>query len=107
MTLGGIALTPGGSATVPLADDLSFEVQVVNQGENTETDVPVRVTVGDIEADGQVDEIAAGETQTVSISLPEEPQTGDTVSVEVEVEAVPGEEQTDNNSATFSVIFTQ
>ncbi len=107
VTLGGIALTPGGSATVPLADDLSFEVQVVNQGENTETDVPVLVTVGDIEADGQVDEIAAGETQTVSISLPEEPPTGDTVSVEVEVEAVPGEEQTDNNSATFSVIFTQ
>ena len=30
-----------------------------------------------------------------------------TVSVEVEVEAVPGEEQTDNNTGTFSVIFTQ
>ncbi len=106
VTLGGIALTPGGSATVPLTDDLTFEVQVVNQGENTETDVPVLVTVGDIEADGQVDEIAAGETQTVSISLPEQPPTGDAVDVEVEIEAVPGEEQTDNNAATFSVIFT-
>ena len=31
--------TPGGSATVPLAADLAFEVQVANQGENTETDV--------------------------------------------------------------------
>ena len=92
--------------TVPLADDLTFEVQVANQGENTETDVPVRVTVGDIEADGQVDEIAAGETQTVSITLPEQPPAGDAVDVEVEIEPVPGEEQTDNNSATFSVIFT-
>ena len=106
VTLGGIALTPGASASVPLADDLTFEVQVANQGENTETDVPVRVTVGDIEADGQVDEIAAGETQTVSITLPEQPTAGDAVDVEVEIEPVPGEEQTDNNSATFSVIFT-
>ena len=70
VTLGGVALTPGATASVPLADDLTFEVQVSNQGENTETDVPVRVTLGDIEADGQVNEIAAGETQTVSVELP-------------------------------------
>ena len=106
VTLGGVALTPGATASVPLADDLTFEVQVSNQGENTETDVPVRVTLGDIEADGQVDEIAAGETQTVSVELPEQPPSGENVSVEVEVEPVPGEEQTDNNTATYTVIFT-
>jgi hypothetical protein len=107
VTLGGVALAPGGSATVPLTGDLAFEVQVSNQGENTETDVPVRVTVGDApSAEETIDEIAAGETKTVSIPLDEQPPTGENVPVEVEVEPVPGEEMTDNNTGDFTVIFT-
>jgi CARDB protein len=107
VTLGGVALVPGGSATVPLTGDLAFEVQVSNQGENTETDVPVRVTVGDApSAEETIDEIAAGETKTVSIPLDEQPPTGENVPVEVEVEPVPGEEMTDNNTGDFAVIFT-
>jgi CARDB protein len=107
VTLGGVALVPGGSATVPLTGDLAFEVQVSNQGENTETDVPVRVTVGDAtSAEETIDEIAAGETETVSIPLDEQPPTGENVPVEVEVEPVPGEEMTDNNTGDFTVIFT-
>ena len=46
VSLGGVALTPGGSATVQLTQDTAFDVQVVNQGESTETDVGVTVTVG-------------------------------------------------------------
>jgi hypothetical protein len=110
VTLGGVALVPGGSATVQLAGDLAFEVQVANQGENTETDVTVRATVGEggdaIEADAQLDTIAAGETKTVSIPLDEEPPTGENVPVQIEIEPVPGEEMTDNNTGDFSVIFT-
>jgi uncharacterized membrane protein len=101
---------PGGSATVPLTGDLAFEVQISNQGENTETDVPVRVTVGEggdaTTGEEAIDEIAAGETKTVSVPLDEQPPTGENVPVEVEVEAVPGEEMTDNNIADFTVIFT-
>jgi hypothetical protein len=111
VTLGGVALVPGGSATVQLTNDLAFEVQVANQGENTETDVTVRATVGEggdaIDRDAQLDTIAAGETKTVSIPLDEEPTTGENVPVTVEIEPVPGEEMTDNNSADFSVIFTR
>ena len=110
VTLGGVALVPGGSATVQLTGDLAFEVQVANQGDNTETDVNVRATVGDggdaYENSETIDEIAAGETQTVSIPLDEQPPTGENVPIEVEVEPVPGEEMTDNNTATFTVIFT-
>ena len=110
VTLGGVALVPGGSATVPLSDDLTFEVQVVNQGENTETDVNVRVTVGEgndaTELEEAIPEIAVGEQQTVTIPLAERPPTGENVPVRVEVEPVPGEEMTDNNSAEFTVIFT-
>jgi len=111
VTLGGQALVAGGSTTVTLSSDLAFEVQVLNQGENTETDVTVRVTAGSggdaIELEGVIDEIAAGETQTVSIPLNEEPPTGQAVPIAVEIELVPGEDESvGNNAADFSVIFT-
>jgi len=111
VTLGGQTLVPGGSATVTLSSDLSFDVQVLNQGENTETDVTVRVTVGSdgdaIELEGVLDEIAAGETQTVNIPLKKQPPTGQAVPISVEIELVPGEDESvGNNEAEFSVIFT-
>lgn len=110
VTLGGTALAAGGSGTITLSDDLAFDVQVQNQGENTETDVTVRVTVGEggdaIELEEQLPEIAAGETQTVTLPLEERPPTGEQVAIAVEVEAVPGEEKTDNNVGEFSAIFT-
>jgi len=46
VSLGGQELTEGGSATVRLGEDTTFSVQVLNQGENDETDVPVKITVG-------------------------------------------------------------
>jgi hypothetical protein len=111
VTLGGVALVPGGSATVPLTSDLSFEVQVANQGDNTETDVTVTATIGEgsdaIDLDEQLDEIAAGETKTVSIPIDQQPPTGENVPITVDVKPVPGEEMTDNNTADFAVIFTR
>ena len=63
---------PGGSATVPLTEDAAFDVQVVNQGDSTETDVRVTVTVGSggdaLELEETIDEIAAGEAKPVSAS---------------------------------------
>ena len=110
VALGGQALTPGGSATITLSDDLAFEVQVQNQGENTETDVVVHVTIGSggdaIELEETLPEIAAGETQTVTLPLAERPPTGEQIPVTVEIEPVPGEEKTDNNVGEFGVIFT-
>ena len=111
VTLGGTALAPGGSASVQLAGDLSFQIQVQNQGENTETDVVVRVTVGDGgDADTQeetIPTIAAGELKTVTIPLSRQPPTGQNVPIKVEVKPVPGEQKTDNNTQTSSVIFTR
>jgi hypothetical protein len=111
VTLGGVALGPGASASVQLSGDLAFEIQVQNQGENTETDVVVRVTVGDGgDADTQeetIPTIAAGELKTVTIPLSKQPPTGQNVPIKVEVEPVPGEQKTDNNTQESSVIFTQ
>ena len=110
VSLGGQALTPGGSATIPLSTEPAFEVQVANQGENTETDVNVVVTLGEggdaITLEKALDEIAAGETKAVEIPLTDQPPTGQNVPMTVEVEPVPGEEKTDNNVGEYSVIFT-
>lgn len=111
VTLGGQTLTPGGSTSVTASGDLAFEVQVLNQGENTETDVKVTATVGsgadEIVGEGVIDTIAAGEAQTVSIPLEGTPPTGQAVPIKIEVGLVPGEDESvGNNEAEFSVIFT-
>jgi hypothetical protein len=110
-SLGGVALTPGGSATVPLTADIAFDIQVTNQGDSTETDVKVQVTVGQggdaIDLEETLPEIAPGETKTVTIPLTKQPPTGQNVPIAVSVKPVPGEEVTDNNEAEFTVIFTR
>jgi hypothetical protein len=111
VTLGGTTLTPGAGASVQLTEDLAFDIQVQNQGESTETDVNVLVSIGEgddaIELEEPIDTIAAGEIQTVTIPLSQQPPTGQNVPIAVEVEPVPGEEMTDNNVQEFSVIFTR
>jgi hypothetical protein len=111
VSLGGQALTPGGSVSVKLGDQLKAEVQVANQGQNTETDVNVKVTIGKgsdaINTEQPLDSIAAGETKTVSLTIEEQPPTGQNVPVTVETEPVPGEQKTDNNKQTYTVIFTR
>jgi hypothetical protein len=111
VTLGGVALAAGTPASVQLSGSLAFEVQVQNQGENTENDVTVTVTVGDGgDADARdktIDTIAPGEIQTVTIPLDQQPPTGQNVPIKVEVKPVPGEQKTDNNTQEFSVIFTR
>lgn len=111
VSLGGQALSPDGSVSIKASAQLKAEVQVANQGKNTETDVNVKVTIGKgadaIEAQKPLDSIAAGETKTVTITVGEQPPTGQNVPVNVEVEPVPGEQKTDNNKATYTVIFTR
>jgi hypothetical protein len=111
VALGGQALTPGGSVSVKLSDQLKADVQVANQGQNTETDVNVKVTIGKgadaITAQHPLDSIAAGETKTVTLTIGEQPPTGQNVPVTVSVDPVPGEKKTDNNKQTYTVIFTR
>ena len=111
VSLGGVALTPGASATVPLTSDVAFDIQVVNQGESTETDVAVTVNVGEgadaIKLEETIPEIAAGEAKPVTIPLTKQPATGQNVPITVRVKPVPGESVTDNNVGEFTVIFVR
>ena len=111
-TLGGQALTPGGqAANISLSDDLTMTVQIANQGENTEEDVRVEVTIGRggdaVRAEKTLDTIAAGETKPVEIPITDPPPTGQNVPITVSVAKVPGEEKLDNNKASYSAIFTR
>jgi hypothetical protein len=109
--LNGKALTPGTAVNVPLARELELTIQVANQGEHTETDVTVRAQIGRggdaLNGDATLDTIAAGETKPVDISIGGEPPTGQNVPVNVEIEPVAGEEKTDNNRTSYTVIFTR
>jgi hypothetical protein len=111
VALAGVPLAPGASATVELAQDAAFDIEVVNQGDSTETDVGVTVSVGQggdaLELEETIDEIAAGEAKAVTIPLTGQPPTGQNVPITVRVEPVPGEEVTDNNEGEFIVIFTR
>lgn len=106
----GTALNPGAAVDIPARRNLTFDVQVQNQGESEEQDVTVRLTISGagkpITVEDSIDAIAAGETQTASIPLPRLPATGRPVTIRVQVEAVPGEEKTDNNRNSYQAVFT-
>ena len=101
----------GAPNRIPAADDLAFVVRFTNQGENDEFDVKVTVAIegGDkpIKASRTVDTVARGQTAEASVPLGTKPPTGTAVTVKVTVAKVPGEEKTDNNTATYDVLFTE
>lgn len=104
VTIGGTALSPDTTTTLPAGTDPTVEVAVQNQGEATENDVTVSISVdGGTPLQAKIPEIAAQSTGTASIPLTPAP-TGE-VTIDVTVEAVPGENLTDNNEASYTVNF--
>lgn len=104
VTIGGIALSPDTTTTIPAGTTPTVEVAVQNQGTADESDVTVAVSVdGGSALEESIPEIAAGTTGTASIPLTPEP-SGE-VTIDVVVEAVPGESVTDNNEASYTVSF--
>lgn len=106
--IGGTTLTADTTNTVALDANPEVEVQIDNQGDSEETDIPVTVTVeGEetFEGEATLDQIAAGETQSVTVPLDPAPSGGSTGSLEVFVEPVPEEQIADNNEFTAEVTF--
>ena len=79
------------------------EVEVQNQGESTENDIGVSVTAGGNPVEGSISSIEAGETGVATIPLTPTPQ-GETT-LEIKVDTVPGEQVSENNEATYTVVF--
>ena len=88
------------------SDSREITIQVQNQGESDESGVQVSVTVNDGEpVNKAIEEIAAGDTTEVTIPLTSLPQPGTEAQLEVVVQPVESEAVTDNNTATYTVVF--
>lgn len=98
----GTELVEGAPATIAGEEGVEVEVQVQNQGESTENGVTVAITYEGSAVKGEIDEIAVGEIGTTTIPLT--PAPSGEVTLEVEVEPVPGEQVTENNEASYTLI---
>jgi uncharacterized membrane protein len=90
--------------------DKRFQVQVKNSGENQETQVQVSLTFQQspepIRRQQVIDLINPGETKTVVFSNIGTVPFAERTTVTIEVEPVPTESTTDNNTAEYPVIYT-
>jgi hypothetical protein len=101
----GTELVADATTAVGLEEETpEVEVEVQNQGDSTENSVTVSVNVeGGASVDQTISSIGAGEIQ--SIVIPLVPAPSGTVTLEVEVQPVPGEQVTSNNEAAYTVEF--
>ena len=102
-SVNGTELNSEGSTAVVAEETPEVEVEVQNQGESTENGVTVAVTVNGETLQQDISSIEAGATETVTIPLT--PAPSGEVTLEVEAEPVPGEEVSENNEASYSVVF--
>jgi hypothetical protein len=111
VSVGDNTLQPNGVVNrVPATGRVTFHVVFQNQGDNDENDVRVTITVRGsgrtITARKTVAQTKAGSQAEVDIPLGQTPPIG-TATVQVVIAAVRGEQKTDNNRQTYTVIFTR
>ena len=108
----GTALVEGQAAQLPASEDVSFDIEVANQGENPEESIVVAVEIAGasgepISLEETLDTINPGESKIVNVPLAETPPIGEPVDITVRIEPVPGEEKTDNNEGSFTAVFAR
>jgi len=103
-TIGSTQLSPDQTTTVP-SDATEIDIGVTNSGDSDETGISVDVTIGTISLTGQLQALAAGESDTVKIPLTSKPTPGTDTQVQVVVNPVAGESLTANNQSTYTVVF--
>jgi hypothetical protein len=103
-------LDPGAVNTVTASTDLAFQVAVQDSGSFQEFSVKVTLTIAktpkSIVQSKTLDVINAGETKTLTFSDLGAPPFGVPTTLKVDVQPVPGEKTTSNNSAEYRVIFS-
>jgi hypothetical protein len=107
---GGTTLSESSENTIEASTDLAFEVAVANTGDNQEVRVEVTLTI-------QQSPTPIVKKQTIEIINPDETKKvvfrdfpsvdfGERRIMRVDVDPVPGEKNTGNNSAEYPVIFS-
>ena len=106
----GKQLSPSSENTVTASTDLAFRVAVQDSGSFQEFDVKITLTIAKtptpIVKSKTIAIINAGETKTVVFTDLGAPPFGVPTTVKVDVQPVPGEKTTTNNSAEYKVIFS-
>jgi hypothetical protein len=107
----GKQLQTGGVVnTVTASTDLAFQVAVQDSGDFQESFVKVVLTISKnpkaITETRTIDIINAGETKNVTFANLPSPPFGVPTTVKVDVQPVPGEKTTSNNSAEYTVIVS-
>jgi hypothetical protein len=103
VSVNGTELSPETTTSVAVEETPEVEVTVQNQGESTENGIAVNVIANGKQTSATINSIEAGAEETAVIPLTPAPK-GETT-LEVEAEPVPGEQVTENNEATYQVIF--
>ena len=106
----GQLLSSATETTIKVTDQLAFEVGVEDTGESQEVRIKVTLTIpkqpSPIVKTATIPIIDAGETKAVTFKVGALVPFGEQTTVKVDVDPVPGETNTTNNTSEFPVIFT-
>ena len=106
----GQTLSTTTETTIKATSDLAFEVGVEDTGESPEVRITVTLTIPKdpqpIVKTAVIPIIDPGETKAVTLKVGALVPFGEQTSVKVDIDPVPGETNTANNTAEFPVIFT-
>ena len=106
----GTVLAPGVETTVKAGVSLAFAVAVKDSGDFQEVKIPVTLTIqqapSPIVRKQVIDIINPGEVKTITFSNLGQIQYATKTSVRVDIDPVPGEKNTGNNTAEYPVIFS-
>ena len=106
----GQLLSTTTETTIKVTDELKFEVGIEDTGESQEVRIKVTLTIpkqpDSIVKTAVIPIIDQGETKAVTFTVGALVPFGEQTSVKVDVDPVPGETNTTNNTAEYPVIFT-
>jgi hypothetical protein len=96
---------------VPGSAENQWEVTIENGGDFVENGIDITATLKSTSGAPQiskakVDSIDPKETQAVTLDVGTPPAFGENATLTIDVDKVPGEERTSNNTATYTVKFT-
>lgn len=111
VAIGGNTLQPGTIVNrVPATAPLPIDVTLANQGQNDETNVKVTATISGagpaISQTKRLNQTKAGTNATVTVTLPRVPAKSSSAKLTVTIQKVNGEQKTDNNTQSYTILFS-
>jgi hypothetical protein len=103
-------LSEGSETVVQATSDLAFRVTIENSGDSQEVGINITLTIqrtpDPITQTQTIQLINSGESESVTFENLGQPPFVPSTTVIIDVEAVPGEANTTNNTATYPVVFS-